>query len=280
MWNDIFHLSLLRYYRITIATYFVTAVGHAHTRQALFISRVLKVTMYWWWWSQGKHVLDVNKYWKPPSSAPYEACSVRWESGLCLIKGPCLTGQQRERPSERDCVLGKKNSRPTAPVTSQSLSPLTPDPQDLWTEGEHNGGPSSTRRPQMTETFNPFYSQRPAIRPNLGLVFVACLRNTVIATLSVSVSKKITTITTDRSSDWGWGDLHGAFLYLSVCLSISLSTIYLCIYVAIYLAIHHYHTCVYIAQKSSHRHPQCQSQHQHTSAGESVSMTAVMGYAS
>ncbi|KAK5867238.1 hypothetical protein PBY51_011749 [Eleginops maclovinus] len=46
---------------------------------------------------------------------------------------------------------------PGRPVTSQSLSLLTPDPQDFWTEGEPRGGPSNPSLPTADQkTFNPF----------------------------------------------------------------------------------------------------------------------------
>lgn len=87
-------------------------------------------------------------FWKDPLFfLEYEDRLITWQTGLSSTKRLCVTGQQRDWSSERHCGLGEGTTGQPShrrPMTSQRLSLLTHDPQDLRTEGEHRGGPSST----------------------------------------------------------------------------------------------------------------------------------------
>lgn len=74
-----------------------------------------------------------------------------------LTKGLCMTGQQRDWSSERDCGLGERNSRAAQP--EQACDITKPFPADPWPPGplDRRG---AQRRPILhyswPKTFNPF----------------------------------------------------------------------------------------------------------------------------
>lgn len=82
---------------------------------------------------QGKYFLNVM-FWKDQHYlVVYQAHSFTWQTGLSLTKALCLTGQQRDWSSERDCRLGGENSR--AAQREQASDITKPFLADPWPPG-------------------------------------------------------------------------------------------------------------------------------------------------